>query len=46
MAVVYGRGILHDTSHVDIGKKFLVYLSKNAMLSGCDVYRQEGGANP
>ena len=21
MAVVYGRGILHDTSHVDIGKE-------------------------
>ena len=45
MVMVYGRGILHDISPVDIGKSFCV--SKHyAMLSDCDVCRQEGGANP
>ena len=29
-----------------LARKFLVYLSINAMLSGCDVCRQEGGATP
>jgi hypothetical protein len=39
--MVYGRGILHDTSHVDIGKLLFTYLSMYAILSDCDVHGQE-----